>query len=89
MPAGGVHHGCLQRNLLDLHFILDDYATHKHVKVKAWLDRHPRVHFHFVPPSSSCLNLVERFVSELTQRPSSGPPPSETSWQRSTVLTPR
>ena len=53
---------------LELHFILDNYATHKHAKVKAWLDRHPRVHFHFVPTSSSWLNLVERFFSELTQR---------------------
>ena len=40
---------------LELHFILDNYATHKHAKVKAWLDRHPRVHFHFVPTSSSWL----------------------------------
>ena len=53
---------------LDLHFILDNYATHKHAKVKAWLDRHPRVRFHFVPTSSSWLNLVERFFSELTLR---------------------
>jgi transposase len=53
---------------LDLHFILDNYATHKHARVKAWLDRHPRVHFHFVPTSASWLNLVERFFSELTQR---------------------
>ena len=51
-----------------MHFILDNYATHKHAKVKAWLDRHPRVHFHFVPTSASWLNLVERFFSELTQR---------------------
>ena len=53
---------------LDLHFILDNYATHKHARVKAWLDRHPRVHSHFVPTSASWLNLVERFFSELTQR---------------------
>ena len=53
---------------LELHFILDNYATHKHARVKAWLDRHPRVHFHFVPTSASWLNLVERFFSELTQR---------------------
>ena len=53
---------------LELHFILDNYATHKHAKVKAWLDRHPRVHFHFVPTSSSWLNLVERFFSTLTQK---------------------
>lgn len=53
---------------LDLHFILDNYATHKHPRVQAWLERHPRVHFHFVPTSASWLNLVERFFSELTQR---------------------
>ena len=53
---------------LELHFILDNYATHKHPKVKDWLEKNPRVHFHFVPTSSSWLNLVERFFSELTQR---------------------
>jgi len=53
---------------LDLHFILDNYATHKHPRVQAWLGRHPRVHFHFTPTSASWLNLVERFFSELTQR---------------------
>ena len=53
---------------LDLHVILDNYATHKHAKLKAWLAKHPRVHFHFVSTSASWLNLVERFLSELTQR---------------------
>lgn len=53
---------------LELHFILDNYATHKHPKVKDWLDRHPRVHFHFLPTSTSWLNLVERFFSEITTR---------------------
>jgi transposase len=53
---------------LELHFILDNYATHKHPKVKVWLDQHPRVHFHFLPTSTSWLNLVERFFSELTTR---------------------
>jgi transposase len=53
---------------LDLHFILDNYATHKHPKVQAWLEKHPRVHFHFIPTSSSWLNLVERFFSELSTR---------------------
>lgn len=53
---------------LELHFILDNYATHKHPKVKAWLEKHPRVHFHFVPTSASWLNLVERLFSELTER---------------------
>lgn len=53
---------------LELHFILDNYATHKHPKVQAWLERHPRVHFHFLPTSASWLNLVERFFRELSQR---------------------
>ena len=53
---------------LDIHMILDNYATHKHPAVRAWLDKHPRVHFHFIPTSSSWLNLVERFFSELTTR---------------------
>lgn len=53
---------------LDIHVILDNYATHKHAKVKAWLAKNPRVHFHFVPTSSSCLNLIERFFGELSHR---------------------
>ena len=51
---------------LDLHLILDHYATHKHPKVRAWLARHPRFHLHFTPPASSWLNLVERFFADLT-----------------------
>ena len=53
---------------LDIHVILDNYATHKHPAVRAWLDKHLSVHFHFIPTSSSWLNLVERFFSELTTR---------------------
>jgi len=53
---------------LDLHLILDNYATHKHPKVKAWLAKHSRFHMHFIPTSSSWLNLVERFFRELTQK---------------------
>ncbi len=53
---------------LELHFILDNYATHKHPKVRRWLARHPRVHFHFTPTSASWLNLVERRFAELTER---------------------
>lgn len=53
---------------LELHFILDNYATHNHAKVKAVFERHPRVHFHFVPTSSFWLNLTERLFSELEQR---------------------
>ena len=53
---------------LAIHVILDNYQTHKHPAVECWLARHPRVHFHFVPTSSSWLNLVERFFAELTER---------------------
>jgi hypothetical protein len=53
---------------LDVHLICDNYATHKHPKVKAWLDKHPRFHMHFNPTSSSWLNLVERWFRELTDK---------------------
>lgn len=53
---------------LDVHVILDNYATHKHPTVRAWLKKHPRMQFHFTPTSASWLNLVERFFSELTTR---------------------
>jgi len=52
---------------LDVHLIVDNYATHKHQKVKDWLEKHPRFHVHFTPTSSSWLNLVERFFAELTE----------------------
>lgn len=52
---------------IDIHLIVDNYCTHKHQKVKAWLARRPRFHLHFTPTSSSWLNLVERFFGELTQ----------------------
>ena len=51
---------------LDLHLIMDNYATHKTAAVKAWLAKHPRFHVHFIPTSSSWLNLVERFFAEIT-----------------------
>ena len=53
---------------LDLHLIVDNYSTHKHPKVKAWLKRHPRFHLHFVPTSSSWLNMVERWFRDLTDK---------------------
>ncbi len=49
-----------------LHLVLDNYGTHKHPKVRAWLKRHPRFIPHFVPTSSSWLNLIERWFGELT-----------------------
>ena len=51
-----------------IHAILDNYATHKHPKVHAWLTRHPRWTFHFTPTSSSWLNAVEGFFAKLTRR---------------------
>lgn len=53
---------------LDLHLIVDNYATHKHPKVRSWLKRHKRVHLHFTPTSSSWLNLVERWFREITDK---------------------
>src|SRR2546426_5393513 len=49
-----------------LHLVMDNYGTHKHPKVQAWLKRHPRFIPHFVPTSSSWLNLIERWFRELT-----------------------
>lgn len=51
-----------------LHLIVDNYATHKHPKVKQWLKRHRRFHLHFTPTSSSWLNLVERWFAEITRK---------------------
>ena len=53
---------------LDIHIIVDNYATHKHANVKAWLEVHPRVHMHFTPTSASWVNLVERFFGEITDK---------------------
>jgi len=53
---------------LDIHLILDNYATHNHPAVKEWLAKHPHYFFHFVPTSSSWLNMVERWLSQITQK---------------------
>jgi len=53
---------------LDVHLICDNYATHKTDAIQRWLAAHPRFHLHFVPTSSSWLNLVERWFSELTTK---------------------
>ena len=62
---------------LDLHLIVDNYATHKTEAVKRWLKHHKRFHLHFTPTSASWLNMVERFFAEITRnrirRGSSGP----------------
>ena len=53
---------------LDLHLIADNYFTHKTPEVQRWLKRHPRFHMHFIPTSSSWLNLVERWFREITDK---------------------
>jgi transposase len=53
---------------IELHLIVDNYRTHKHDNVNAWLEKHPRFHLHFTPTSSSWLNLVERWFRELTDK---------------------
>jgi transposase len=53
---------------LQVHMICDNYGTHKHPNVKAWLAKHPRFHLHFTPTSSSWLNLVERWFRDLTDK---------------------
>ena len=61
----------LDRNVpprLDIHLIADNYGTHKHSKVKAWLARHPRYHIHYTPTYASWLNQVERGLGLITQQ---------------------
>ena len=53
---------------LELHLIVDNYGTHKHPRVKSWISRHPRFHLHFIPTSSSWLNMVERWFREITDK---------------------
>src|SRR3984957_751315 len=53
---------------IPLHLVMDNYGTHKHPNVQAWLKKHPRFLPHYVPTSSSWLNLVERWFSELTSK---------------------
>ena len=53
---------------LDVHLIIDNYCTHKHERVARWLKRHKRFHLHFVPTSSSWLNLIERWFREITDK---------------------
>lgn len=53
---------------LEIHLVMDNYATHKVAKVRHWLVRHPRYHVHFTPTGASWMNLVERLFAELTER---------------------
>ena len=52
---------------MDVHLIVDNYATHKHPRVLRWLAQRPRFQLHFTPTSASWLNLVERFFRDLSQ----------------------
>lgn len=53
---------------VSLHLILDNYGTHGHERVRQWLAKHPRFVLHFIPTSSSWLNLVERWFAELSEK---------------------
>lgn len=53
---------------LDLHLIVDNYATHKHPRVQSWLKRNKRFHIHFIPTSSSWLNVIERWFRDITDK---------------------
>ena len=53
---------------MDVHMILDNYGTHNHPNVKAWLEKHPRFVLHFTPTSASWLNLIERWFGEITRK---------------------
>ena len=55
-------------NGMNLHLIVDNYGTHKHPNVKKWLSKHKRFHLHFIPTSSSWLNLIERWFGEITRK---------------------
>ena len=48
--------------------MLDNYGTHKHLRVRAWLERNPRIHLHFTPTSASWMNLVEIFFGIITRQ---------------------
>ena len=66
----------------ELHLVMDNYGTHKHANVKAWLAKNPRVHLHFTPTHASWMNLVEGWFSMIERQPSteaaSAPSPSST-----------
>jgi putative transposase len=72
-PASGIsrlpaHHRGERTEDLDIHRIVDNYSTHKHARVKAWLAARPRWHIHFTPTYSSWLNQVERFFGLITDK---------------------
>jgi len=53
---------------LDIHIVMDNYATHKTPAIRAWFARRPRWHVHFTPTGASRLNIIERFFAEITER---------------------
>ncbi len=53
---------------LDVHLIVDNYATHKHARVKAWLAKRPRYHVHYTPTYATWINQVERWFGIITER---------------------
>ena len=53
---------------MDVHLILDNYATHKTALIRRWLAKRPRYHVHFTPTSASWLNLIERWFVDLTEK---------------------
>ena len=68
---------------VDLHLIADNYCTHKHGKVVSWLKKHQRFHMHFIPTSSSWMNMVERFFADLTQDcVRAGASPASLNWSK-------
>ena len=72
-----------------IHAIVDNYATHKHPKVRRWLARHPRWTFHFTPTCASWLNAVERLFAKLTKRRLKRAVPIPDLRRRSTASSPR
>lgn len=51
-----------------MHLVLDNYGTHKHPRVQAWVAAHPRYHLHFTPTGASWLNLVDRWFAKITRK---------------------
>ena len=67
---------------VDLHLIADNYCTHKHGKVVSWLKKHQRFQMHFIPTSSSWMNMVERFFADLTLACVQGASRASLSWSK-------
>jgi transposase len=68
VPVLAAHHRHVGARKLQIHLIVDNYGTHYHPNVKAWLAKHPRFHMHFTSTSSSWLNMVERWFAALTDK---------------------